>query len=68
MTEILDIDVQKTVRKLPMDGVQDMVVILDMGKGNKVKTFTTFEDDRDTAALINEALDIYDPIMDLELE
>lgn len=63
-----DIDVERTLRKIPRDGVKNIITICDMGEGEVVKVFTTLDDERDVAAIIWEAYEMYDPEIEVDME
>lgn len=58
MTDLLQIDVAKTIKKIPLSGVQDILVISVM-QDNSLKCFTTMND-ADTLDTILDAELIYD--------
>jgi len=72
MGELLDINVQKTIRKLPMNGVEQMVVLLlkDDGTIGMHSTFEGTDADNETADLLYDGLSIIskDEAINIQLE
>jgi len=59
MAEIIQLDVQKTLKQIPVDGVIDIVLVC-LFDDDTIKSYTTVKTDDMAADLLYDALRVYE--------
>ena len=59
MAGVIQLDVQKTIKQIPLEGVTDIVMVC-LFEDDTVKSFTTAKDDDFAADLLCDALALYE--------
>jgi len=59
MAGVIQFDVQKTLKQIPLEGVTDIVMVC-LFEDDKIKTYTTAKSDDYAADLLCDALALYE--------
>lgn len=60
MTDILDLNVEKTLKQIPRNDVKEIICICVMDD-DSIKAYTTLEDNSDVADALMDAVFLYEP-------